>query len=131
MKIIFYILVVTVHIRVCHKVAIEATSGPSPVPDWTDSSSNHPRNTLYRNLLNKYYQKGLPGISLLVNDQYGVWIGAVGRADLEHNIPFEIGQVSKIASITKLMVGALIFKLFEDSAHSGLGYSSLSMRINT
>ncbi len=131
MKKVFYCAILFSQIFACRKMVIERTSGPSPNQSWHDSSTTHPRNEIYKNLLEKYYRKGLPGISLLVNDQYGTWIGSVGKADLEHNINFETGQVSKIASITKLMVGALIFKLFEDSTNSGLGYHSLKLPMNT
>lgn len=131
MKRIFCLSLIVLQLSACRKVAIEATSGPSPIQAWQDSSNIHPRNAVYKNLLEKYYQKGLPGISLLVNDQYGTWIGSIGKADLEHDINFETGQVSKIASVTKLMVGALVFRLFEDSAHSGLSYNSLSLPITT
>lgn len=109
----------------CQKAAIEHTFDQSrPVP-WIDSSSNHPKNAAYRSLLEKYKVKGLPGISLLVSDKYGTWVGAVGYADILKKIPFRPGQIGKVASITKLFMGTLMFKLIEDSVHTGLGYNSL------
>ncbi len=73
---------------------------------------------------------GLPGISLLVNDAKGTWVGSIGKADIERNIPFQTGQVSKIASITKLFVGTLVFKLIEDSVNTGLNYNALNTKID-
>ena len=109
----------------CQKAAIEHTVDQSrPIP-WTDSSNQHPKNAALHSLLEKYNHKGLPGISLLVNDEDGTWVGAVGYADISGKLPFQPGQTGKIASITKLFIGTLVFKLIEDSVHTGLGYHSL------
>jgi len=68
---------------------------------------------------------------MLITDKNGTWVGCAGKADIEHNKPFQINQVSKIASIHKLFLGTLMFKLFEDSVHSGLGYNALQQQITT
>jgi D-alanyl-D-alanine carboxypeptidase len=73
----------------------------------------------------------LPGISLLVNDQKGTWIGAVGKADLANEIDFVPGTISKAASITKFFIGVLVFRLIEDSTNSKLGFNSLHLPITT
>ncbi len=114
----------------CRKAQVESTKSIGiPVP-WNDSSNNHPKNTALKALLEKYRVKGLPGISLLVTDVSGTWVGATGKADIENNIDFVPGTISKTASITKLFMGTLMFKLFEDSANTGLGYQSLYMPIS-
>ena len=115
----------------CKKMLIPDTTGKSPETPWADSSARHPRNEVYLNLIIKYNKLGLPGISLLINDKYGTWIGSVGKADIQNNISFEPGQVAKIASITKLVIGTLVFKMMEDSANSGIGYKELNEKINT
>ena len=115
----------------CKKAIIGSTQKKAFTIPWTDTSSIHPLNTQLKALIEKYRQKGLPGISLLVNNSKGTWIGATGKADIEHNIPFEVGQVSQVASITKLFMGTLVFKLIEDSVNTGLGYNSLQKPINT
>lgn len=115
----------------CQKAQIQSTKSIGvPVP-WKDSSDNHPKNTAFKALLEKYRLKGLPGISLLINDAKGTWVGATGKADIQNNIDFVPGTISKAASITKLFMGALVFKLLEDSLNTGLGYSSLNLPINT
>jgi len=114
----------------CKKALIEPTQNTAPGIPWQDSSSKHPKNELFKALLEKYRVKGLPGIALLVNDANGTWIGSTGKADIEKNIPFLPSTVSKAASITKLLVGTLVFKLIEDSVHTGLGYSFLNTKIN-
>ncbi|HEY5408063.1 MAG TPA: serine hydrolase domain-containing protein [Ginsengibacter sp.] len=114
----------------CKKSQIQPTQISSIEIPWHDSSNRHPKSEAFTALLKKYHDKGLPGISLLVNDANGTWVGAIGKADIEKNIPFTVGQVSKVASITKLFIGALIFKLIEDSANTGLGYNALYTKIN-
>src|ERR1044071_7406163 len=107
----------------CRKEWIPRTISTMPNIPWTDSSYKHPLNAELTALINKYTAKGLPGIALLVTDKNGTWVGSAGKADIEHNKPFTINQVSKIASIHKLFLATLLFKLFEDSVHSGLGYN--------
>ena len=58
-------------------------------------------------------------------------MGATGVADVEKNTPFQVGQVSKVASITKLFMGALVFKLMEDSVNTHISYQALFQPINT
>jgi D-alanyl-D-alanine carboxypeptidase len=128
-QVLFFLLLVSLYS--CRKAQVIGTKSLGPPVPWTDSSSQHPRNAAFKALLEKYRVKGLPGISLLVNDKNGTWVGATGKADLENHIDFVPGTVSKVASITKLFMGALIFKLFEDSLNSGLGYRSLYMPIST
>lgn len=109
---------------------VQTRSIGSPIP-WNDSSSLHPKNAVFRDLLERYRKKGLPGISLLVQDRWGTWVGAAGKADLENNIDFVPGTLSKAASITKLFMGTLVFLLMEDSINTGMGYSALNKKINS
>ncbi len=131
MKIAFIFIGLTMFSCACKKAQVQATrQSVIPVP-WNDTSSIHPKSEMLTALLKKYHDKGLPGISLLVNDASGTWVGSIGKADIEKNIPFTVGQVSKVASITKLFIGTLVFKLIEDSANTGLGYNALNTKINT
>ena len=111
----------------CRKAQIGPTKSSGIAVPWNDSSNRHPKNAAFKALLEKYRAKGLPGISLIVNDPKGTWIGASGKADIGNNVDFVPGTVSKVASITKLFMGVLMFKLFEDSVNTGLGYRSLNM----
>jgi D-alanyl-D-alanine carboxypeptidase len=114
----------------CKKAQVQPTHLSNIEVPWSDSSALHPKNAAFSALLKKYHDKGLPGISLLVNDASGTWVGSIGKADIEKNIPFTVGQVSKVASITKLFMGVLVFKLIEDSANTGMGYNALYTKIN-
>ncbi len=122
---IFYLLM----IAGCRKAQIVQTRSLGPEIPWSDSSKLHPKNVLFTALLDKYKRKGLPGISLLVSDQRGTWMGAAGKADISNNIDFVPGTISKAASITKLFMGALVFKLMEDSVRTGMGYTALNTKI--
>ncbi|MCW5910173.1 MAG: serine hydrolase [Cyclobacteriaceae bacterium] len=77
-------------------------------------NTNHPKQADFNAILTRYVKNGLPGISALVEDEDGVWIGQAGKADIARNIPFLPCNPSKAASITKLMVATLTFMLQED-----------------
>ena len=131
MKPFIYILIINVFFASCRKAIIPSTGfGTSQIP-WSDSSAQHPRNDTYRRLIEKYNKLGLPGIALLINDEYGTWIGAAGKADIKNNIDFAPCQVSKVASITKMMMGSLVFLMMEDSVDTKIGYSDLNKKIST
>jgi len=78
------------------------------------NSAAHPKNAVFSALISKYISLGLPGISVLVEDSNGVWVGSAGYADIKNNIPFTPCHISKGGSITKIFMGALFFKLQEE-----------------
>ena len=114
----------------CKKPQIQETKSIGVDVPWTDSSSKHPKDIAFKSLIEKYRKLGLPGISLLVNDSHGTWIGATGKADIGNDIVFVPGTISKVASITKLFMGALVFRMMEDSANTGMGYTALYKKVN-
>jgi D-alanyl-D-alanine carboxypeptidase len=128
-----YLLVIAIILLLfaCRKAEIGKTRSTTIVNAWDDSSAKHPQNAAFINLLAKYKGKGLPGISMLVNDKNGTWIGAAGKADIANDIDFYPATISKVASITKFFMGVMMFKLFEDSVHTGLGFLSLNKPITT
>ncbi len=73
----------------------------------------HPRGQAFQSILDNYVKQGLPGISALVRDESGTWLGYSGKADLGKDIPFTPCHPSKAASITKFMVATLTFMLQE------------------
>lgn len=74
----------------------------------------HPKAAIYQAVLDAHTAKGLPGISALVRDKDGVWVGASGKADISKNIDMSPCTVSKAASITKTFVATLALKLVEE-----------------
>jgi len=93
----------------------EADIGPSDNCNYTPQPSfaAHPKSQAFQSLLDTYVKKGLPGISALVRDESGTWVGYSGKADIDKNISFTPCHPSKAASITKFMVGTLTFMLQE------------------
>ncbi|HMO34169.1 MAG TPA: serine hydrolase domain-containing protein [Lacibacter sp.] len=124
-RLLFFVLVILSLTTACRKPYIEAGTVLSDTVPWADSSNRHPKNAVYRALLDKYKRLGFPGISLLINDRFGTWVGSAGYADLKAKTPFGVSQVSKAASITKLMLGTTVFKIIEDSVNTKLGYGFL------
>ncbi|MEO9053261.1 MAG: hypothetical protein ABI280_15790, partial [Ginsengibacter sp.] len=82
----------------CKKSQILETRSIGPNAPWADTSSKHPKDAAFKALIEEYRKLGLPGISLLVNDAHGTWIGATGKADIGNDIDFVPGTVSKAAS---------------------------------
>ncbi|MDF9797806.1 D-alanyl-D-alanine carboxypeptidase [Catalinimonas alkaloidigena] len=93
----------------------EADIGPSYNCTYASAASStlHPKNAVFQSILDTYVKNGLPGISTLIKDEDGVWVGYAGKADIDKNIPFTPCHASKAASITKFMVGTLTFMLQE------------------
>lgn len=105
-------IILLIAIFSCKKEAIVPSSDCACI--FSDSSSSHSKNVAFRAVIDKYIKKGLPGISVLVEDSDGVWVGAGGYADIENQIAFTPCHISKAASITKFLVGTLFFKLQEE-----------------
>jgi D-alanyl-D-alanine carboxypeptidase len=132
MKSLIIVASLAILLSSCKKAQIERTAMESEIqPGWTDSSARHPKNAMFNTLLDKYRRKGFPGISLLVRDANGTWIGATGKADITTGKNFKPGTISKAASITKLMVGTMVFRLMEDSVDTGIGFRDLDRRLIT
>lgn len=129
-QLLIILLLSSLLLPACRKAQVgETRTAGVPVP-WTDTSARHPKNAAYLALLEKYKRKGLPGISLLVTDAGGTWVGATGKADIANNINMVPGTVSKAASITKLFIGTLVMRMMEDSAVTGIGFRALDRKIS-
>ncbi|MEN9510794.1 MAG: hypothetical protein RLZZ370_613, partial [Bacteroidota bacterium] len=80
-----------------------------------DSSAQHPKAAIFNQILKAYTLKGLPGISVLVEDEHGTWTGAAGMADIATQVPFAPCTVNKLGSITKMMFATMVFQLAEQN----------------
>ena len=94
----------------------EKKEGLNPDPDcqYERDHSSHPKGEALQKVLDRYVDKGLPGAVVLVRDDLGTWAGAAGKAELEGGTPMRPCQVSKVASITKLMLGTVALQLVEE-----------------
>jgi len=95
----------------CQKGDIDSSQACSYT--YPAGNDNHPKAARFKSILAKYTAAGLPGISLLVRDPGGTWIGASGQADIEKGVPFQPCTVAKVASITKMFTGTLVHLLVE------------------
>lgn len=86
---------------------------PTDVCTYTPAAA-HTKGPAFQAIIDRYTQKGLPGIVLLVKDAEGTWYGASGQADIAKEIPMQPCHVNKVASLTKIFMGALTFKLVEE-----------------
>jgi D-alanyl-D-alanine carboxypeptidase len=92
----------------------DADVQPTELMACSSATTTHPKSQAFQAIIDKYKKLGLPGISVLVEDTSGLFIGSAGYADLEEGIEFTPCHPSKAASITKLMVGVLAFQLQEE-----------------
>lgn len=86
---------------------------PTEVCTYTPAGA-HTKGAAFQDIIDAYTQKGLPGIVLLVKDAEGTWYSASGKADIARDIPMQPCHVNKVASLTKIFMGALTFKLVEE-----------------
>jgi len=86
---------------------------PTDVCTYTPAAA-HTKGPAFQAIIDRYTQKGLPGIVLLVKDAEGTWHGASGQADIAKEIPMQPCHINKVASLTKIFMGALTFKLVEE-----------------
>lgn len=110
---IFSIIILLSSFVSCSKVDIP------PTTTCTDDVSfvineNHPKAAAIQTLMNDYIAQGLPGISVLINDNDGFWIASAGFADLENQVTMQPCHINKLGSVTKMMMGTLIWQLIQD-----------------
>ncbi|NVO19603.1 MAG: serine hydrolase [Bacteroidetes bacterium] len=105
--------VILMMIQSCRQDEIKRPSEINcPIMDNADFTAN-PKSDRFQAILNSYVGKGLPGITLLVKDDHGFYIGSAGMADIKKGVKMQPCHISKIASITKFMLGAAVFRLQE------------------
>ncbi|GAA4462760.1 hypothetical protein GCM10023189_39860 [Nibrella saemangeumensis] len=93
------------------------TDVPAPVApaDNRADYSLHPKHSFYQGELEKYRQQHeAPGAIMLVKTPtHGLWIGATGKSNLEHQTPMRGDERIRVGSITKTLVATLVLKLTE------------------
>ena len=104
----------------CSKKTIEATQVCN-----TPALPAHPKAARFQSVIDHYTQQGLPGIALLIKDANGTWVGSSGMADIAKGIVMQACHISKVASITKIFMATLAFKLSEE------GKLNLDAAVNT
>lgn len=81
----------------CQKEYISADTINCPV-----QHDNHPKNILYQSIVDKYFDAGLPGLSVLIHTpEEGLWEGSSGFANIEDQILMAPCHIQYAASIPK------------------------------
>ena len=109
-----YFIISLLFITSCKKHFIEPTKNCIDNLNFIESSENHPLNEKLQLILDKYMHKGIPGATLLFSNNQGVWIGSSGYADLNNNIKMQPCHIMKPGSVTKMLVGNIIWQLQEN-----------------
>lgn len=97
----------------CKKADINRPATLSCLLDNASVYQVNPKSAQYQALIESYVKKGLPGVILLVKDDNGFYIGSAGMADIKEGIKLQPCHISKIASITKFMLGIATMRLQE------------------
>jgi D-alanyl-D-alanine carboxypeptidase len=97
----------------CQKVSIEPTEICVDDTSFTINQA-HPKAADIQAIIDKYIAKGIPGMSILVNDENGFWIASAGMADIENGIEMQPCHINKLGSVTKMMIGTLVWQLIQE-----------------
>jgi len=112
-KHIAILFILLIFLTGCQKNRIQTTE-PCAFNNAFPINSNHPKAAKIAALMDSYIAKGIPGMTVLIHDAKGFWIASRGYADLEEGIPMEPCHINKLGSITKMMMGTLIWQLVEE-----------------
>ncbi|WP_052732981.1 serine hydrolase domain-containing protein [Hymenobacter terrenus] len=89
-----------------------------PVDDCSVKAGNnqsHPKAATYQAILDKYVQKGFPGLVLYIKTpKEGVWTGAAGKARTETDEPMRPCNLIYPQSIAKTFTAVSVMKLVEE-----------------
>ncbi len=94
-----------------------ALIGPSEVCTGDNTlaiNADHPKSAVAQAIMDRYTSNGLPGISVLIDDEEGLWMGSAGYADLENQIPMQPCHINKLGSVAKMMMGTLAWQFIQE-----------------
>lgn len=77
-------------------------------------NESHPKALKLQTIIDKYISKGVPGVTVLINDDNGFWINSGGFADIENGIEMQPCHINKLGSVTKMMIGAVVWQLIQE-----------------
>ncbi|WP_103071759.1 serine hydrolase domain-containing protein [Aquimarina sediminis] len=84
--------------------------------DKINCNAEHPKNTVYQDLINNYTQSGSVGLALLIADpEDGLWMGSSGYANLKNKIKMKPDYLHHTASIYKTFIATIIMQLVEEN----------------
>jgi len=102
----------------CEKNEVLPVENYSCDLDVQDTSSVHPKASIYQSILESNRKNGLVGAVLLVKDRNGLWAGADGKADIASNIDMQSCNTFLIASISKVFTSAAVYRYIDQGVLS-------------
>ncbi|MFK7926444.1 MAG: serine hydrolase domain-containing protein [Bacteroidia bacterium] len=97
----------------CSPLKVPPT-GPCPTASSLTINPDHPKAAALQAEMDAAVKAGIPGLSVLIDDADGTWMGSAGYADIENGIVMQPCHINKLGSVTKMMVGALVWQLIQD-----------------
>lgn len=77
-------------------------------------NDTHPKSIAIQAAIDEFIGRGIPGMTILISDSNGTWIGMGGYADIENQIKMQACHINKLGSVTKMMMGTLTWLLIQD-----------------
>jgi D-alanyl-D-alanine carboxypeptidase len=108
------IIIAAIFLASCSKTEILPPDYYNLNYTYNDSSEMHPNGIAYQSIIENGQKLGVVGVSVMIKDQYGIWTGAAGKADIANNVDLHPHQPMFIASITKVFTASLVYKLVEE-----------------
>ena len=94
---------------------LDVTAPCDPPPEsWDPALNTHPNGAAFQELLDRYVERGLPGVVLLVRTPEGLWNGASGYARVETGDVMTPTHRFHGASVTKMYTATAVMLLVED-----------------
>ncbi|HEX8576274.1 MAG TPA: serine hydrolase domain-containing protein [Flavobacterium sp.] len=75
---------------------------------------SHPKATAFQSILDRYVQRGLPGLVLYIKTPEGIWTGAAGKASIETGEFMRPCNLIYSQSMAKTFTAVSIMKLVEE-----------------
>lgn len=100
----------------CNKSELIQSTQPCIASSEFTINENHPKAKKLKEIMDKYIAMGIPSATVLVHDKDGFWIGSSGFADLENKIAMQPCHINKLGSITKMMIGAVMWQLVQEGS---------------
>ena len=114
MKKLIFIITIIFILSYCTKHFIAPSNVCIDNQEFLQSSSAHPKGEAFQAVLDDFISDGLPGATLLVADIHGVWTGAAGYSDIQNSILMQPCHILKPGSVTKMIIGNVIWQLQEE-----------------
>ena len=114
MKNLFYFIIIAILFASCSKTEVLPPDYYDQELSYNDSSDSHPNALEYQNILDDNQKLGAVGISVMIKDRHGIWLGTSGKADIANDVDLHPSHSMYIASITKVFTASLVYKLIEN-----------------